>query len=503
MFIEKPRRVIPRWRDYRTTIALRELDDQRPPSPPSPETADAMRRAAVDWSEQRTVWHAGNLLSSAYTAGSDFNCREAAEFVIANQLVAPAPLIALARAHLGEANPPGVDVVGPILGNDDVFYLRIHTIKRRISDEPRNPMLWVEVARLYIQLGQQDSALRAMAIAAKLGGDNRFIVRSAARLFLHAHDAGKALQVIRSASGARVDPWLLSAEISVALASKSPSLLARVGQQRNGDEGLSAFARTELSSALATLEMDNGKSRHARQLFRQSLSAPNDNSLAQAEWANREMGGGIEIQKQGLDLSKSYEAMAQVARSEGRWNDAIEAGEQWFLDERFSKRPAILVSFLCSLTGRYDQAERILKSSLKSNPNDPELINNLAFSLASMGRPAEAARELSKVDYGQLPPTSEITLAATKGLINFRLGFPEKGRELYELAIARATRSGISKYAAFARLYLSREQLLTSTAGAVKFAWDSLRVVAKSNEIDVAFVAAQVQALLERMAPTP
>jgi hypothetical protein len=36
-----------------------------------------------------------------------------------------------------------------------------------------------------------------MTVAAALGPNSRFVVRCAARLFLHAHDTRKALSVIR------------------------------------------------------------------------------------------------------------------------------------------------------------------------------------------------------------------------------------------------------------------------------------------------------------------
>ena len=100
--------------------------------------------------------------------------------------------------------------------------------------------------------GESARALRAMTVAAALGPNSRFVVRCAARLFLHVHDTRKALSVIRNAAGSKRDPWLLAAEIAVASASQLPSTLARIGKLRNEDEALSLFERTELSSALAT-----------------------------------------------------------------------------------------------------------------------------------------------------------------------------------------------------------------------------------------------------------
>lgn len=315
MFLDqRDRRIVPRWRDHQTTLALGELSDSKSFSRASGSDSEALARRASEWRHTPTIWHAADLLSSAFVLGVADQFSDAVNFIRGNRNLAPRPLIELADKI---ANPPKEPPLrNPEMMEEETVRRLVHRVRLRLRSEPRNAIQWVELARLYTLLGESARALKSMGIATELGGDNRFVVRSAARLFLHEHDAGRALRTIRNASGAKTDPWLLAAEIAVASAARSPSLLAKVGRRRNEDSALSEFERTELSSALATLELESGKNRQARQLFRRSLAAPNENSAAQAEWANGQI-GGLELRGSLVDVPRSFEVHAQVALRRG------------------------------------------------------------------------------------------------------------------------------------------------------------------------------------------
>ena len=342
MFLEEQnRRVLPCWRDFNTTLQLGELTNLKPREPVSIEDNDAVTRRASEWQHNPTIWNAADLLSSAFVIGNPDRCKDAAEFILHNRHVAPAPLVSLAE----ECTQKVQQAIPVLLEQEESLSLLLHAVRTRLADEPRNAIQWVELSRLYVLLGETDRALKAMRVAAALGPDSRFIIRCASRLFLHAHDARKALSVIRNAAGAKKDPWLLAAEIAVASASQVPSFLAKVGKLRNEDNSLSMFERTELSSALATLELENGRTRHARQLFRRSMDCPNENSAAQVEWANRQI-GGLEIRDAALiHVPRPFEVNAHMSLIEGEWRAAIAHGINWLSDQPFSKQPAIFISY--------------------------------------------------------------------------------------------------------------------------------------------------------------
>jgi tetratricopeptide (TPR) repeat protein len=487
LFERKDRRVIPRWRDFKTTLALGELHNSKDAEPLSSDDQEAIARRVEEFQVDQDIWHAADLLSSAFVVGDLKSADIARNFILSNRDTAPKALLAFAS---GDSGLPA-DFLS--LGEDTQSRL-IHKIRARLRSEPRNAILWVEIARLYTLQGDSRRALRSMTTAASLAPDSRFVVRAAARLFLHEHDARTALKIIRRASGAKRDPWLLAAEIATASAAHSPTLFAKIGSNRNEDDNVSLFARTELSSALGTLEMENGRMRKARQLFRKSLEGPNENSVAQVEWANRTV-GGLEIDKELLALPKTFEANANVNLRAGEWNHAIAEGEEWLRDQPFSKQPALFTSYVASLIENYEKSIRILKESLHANPDDPALINNLAFALGSANRLDEADSVLRRIDITNCEGLSAITLAATAGLLMFRAGRPDRGREFYELAISKASSQGISKYRAMANLYLAREELIAATSAAEMAVNRALLEASKIDDKEVALVAEQVRNL--------
>jgi tetratricopeptide (TPR) repeat protein len=489
---EQNRRVLPRWRDFETTLRLGELRNLKPREAVSREDSEIVARRFFEWQHNPTIWHAADLLNSAFVIGNNESRREAVEFILHNRALAPPLLVSFAEQFTQQ-----VGKVDAVHGEEELSKW-LHVVRARLTDEPRNAIQWVELSRLYILRGESARALKAMTVAAALGPNSRFVVRCAARLFLHAHDTRKALSVIRNAAGSKRDPWLLAAEIAVASASQLPSTLARIGKLRNEDEALSMFERTELSSALATLELENGKTRHARQLFRRSMASPNENSAAQVEWANRQI-GGLDIRDRALiDIQRPFEVNAHLSLVEGKWAAAIEHGANWLRDQPFSKWPAIFTSYVSSLVEEYARSINILQESLRLNPNDLMLRNNLAFALASDNRTDDAIKVLRTTDYEKATGMLGITLAATHGLVSFRMGAPDLGRQLYRLAIERASRLDIQKYCLMADLYLAREEVLARTSATRTAVEQALAKASKSTDKEVAVVAEQVRRLFEK-----
>ena len=339
-----------------------------------------------------------------------------------------------------------------------------------------------------------------MYVATRIGGDSRFVARSAARLFLHSGEPLLGLRALRGAAGAKSDPWLLAAEIAVSSASGFPSLFAKLGRNRLEDSSFSRFESSELASAVGTLELENGKARLARQHFRESLIAPNDNSLAQAEWARR-LVGDLDIRSGSFAVPRSFEALAYKHFNNGHWEDAARQGINWLQDQQFSRWPAVFTSYVSSLNDGYDRSVSILEKSLRCNPADAQLLNNLAFALASSGKVLDAQAALQRIQPGTSTGLSAVTLIATEGLVLFRSGFVEAGRQLYVRAAEKAQALGHVKYRAMAALYLAREEILAGTTQ-----WEeSLRVglgeAKKSNEPDVKFLATRVEALSKQLTP--
>jgi hypothetical protein len=92
-----------------------------------------------------------------------------------------------------------------------------------------------------------------MDVALRLAPDDRFILRSAARLLVHVGDSDGALEVLRHSDRTKIDPWLSAAEISIASTADRPSRFAKSAAHIVTGDRFPARQTTELASALATL----------------------------------------------------------------------------------------------------------------------------------------------------------------------------------------------------------------------------------------------------------
>ena len=462
MFLElTDRNIIPRWRTFQTTAALGELDFP-PAVRPTIFEYHSLAQRIQDFKLHPTPWVASDLACAAFVVGRPEQAAAAAKYIVENQTICPPASVALARRIL---DPAYGNWAIPEVEEDTVEHLhrRTHAIRMRLRDEPKNSIKWVELARLYTITGQRNHAERAMRIACALSPSNRFVLRPAARLFTHYRDVASVFRILHNAASIRMDPWLLAAEVGVASVAEVPPRFAKVGFALVEDKRLSDFSVSELASSLATLEMRGGSVKKAKKYFRRSLLNPTENSVAQAEWATTKL-GGFQVNVEEYKVARPFEAQAFENFQTGRWEESVQRCRQWHWDQPFSARPAILASYISSGTlERYDESIEIIKNSVVASPNEPALINNLAFAYANLGKIKEAEDAISKVDIAGVSDLSAITLTATKGLICFRKGMIEPGQHLYLEAMDHAKKTGVLNYRAMAAVYLAREEILAGT----------------------------------------
>jgi len=484
---DKDRKVIPRLRSFRTTFALGELD-----------SAGVFREAAYmgyeasletkiqAWKENRTVSFAADLVSAALVLQRPDEAKEAARFLMARNSEAPLAAREVAQRILateeGDVQPRVV--VDVSLPHADQIFDRIRLMRSRLRNEPRNSILWVELARAYALVGLEGKAEKAMDIAVGLGSSNRFVLRSAARLFIHVGRTSKAHYILQRAESTKYDPWLLSAEIAAASAANRTSDFVRIGQQLLENESIPLFHKNELGSAIATLELSHGKVKRARSLFRRALIDPTENSVAQADWALRQK--YMEALDVDLEIARhrtprSFEASAWAQFTAREWKSALRISHNWLRDQPFSTRPVLFGSYIAaSLLEDYRDAERIIEIGLRANPDEPILLNNLAFAFASSGEIDKAEEKFGRIKFSKINDESElIAITATQGLLLFRRGHPDEGRLFYRHAIEDAKKRGFRKSCAVAAIYLAREELLSSSAEIEK-AVESARELSKN-----------------------
>lgn len=468
---DKNRNVIPRWRDYRTTAALGELDSLNSESTLGHKGGEHLRSKIRSWEHNRSLSYAADLMGAALVLGNHVEAREAASYLLSPASGASNLLKRHAKEYLSQKSSGVPDVPELLPGTAEQVTersrRRIRELKVRLRSEPRNVIALVDLAREYTILGLDEKSSRAMEIALKLNPDNRFVLRSAAHLYNHQGDPQHAHRLLRHAESTRHDPWLLAAEIATAVTAGRSTTLAKVGQQFLQNRNVAPVHITELASAVATLEFFNGKTQVARKLFRTALHDPTDNSLAQAEWASRHM-TQLEVDAAQFQVPRIFEAKAWEAYTIGEWDDAMRQSAKWLHDQPFAIEPILFSSYLAgALLEDHERSARILRFGLTTHRADPTLMNNLAVSLATIGEVREAREIFNLIQYQGLNETWKITVTATGGLLRYKEGAPDEGRALYRRAIELARSKSLLPLSVRASLYLAREEILCNSPSAL------------------------------------
>ena len=275
-----------------------------------------------------------------------------------------------------------------------------------------------------------------MRVALALAPNDRYVLRSASRLYVHLGDPERAHHLLSRHRRTVSDPWLLAPQIGVADLAGRPSSLMRRGKEMLAHHG--AADTTELAGSLATAELEAGQTRKARRLFEQSIEEPNDNALAQAEWANRLVHiSDLEIKIE--SAQGSFEARALEAAAAREPLRALNHALSWLTEEPYSRRAALFGSYEAGKGRDFSTGAAIAERGLIANPASGPLANNLAFCLARLDRIAEAEVALARIPARKLLDGSEPTYTATRGLIAMRAGRIDEGTELYKDAIAAAS----------------------------------------------------------------
>ncbi len=498
-FEKKDRHVIPNWRSFDNTVKLGELNGSKGIELISnfkPDISDILE----DWTEEdnKNIGVAGDILGVALVSNQEKNpvIIEIAKFVLQNESIAPKALAFAAKGILKPLNDKVINLDFDsieLFQNETsliIFYKKINDLKNKLRENPNNSINWIEIGRLYAIIGQSLKAERAIRNALFLSPENRFILRNMTRFFVHSGEAGISFahDIIRKSNLVNHDPWLLSTEISLATLRGRNSKFIKHGQKIIDSNSFHPFNITELASSLATIEMKNSNIKKSRKLFDQSLNKPNDNSLAQAEWASQEEKNLFTINSSQMNLANSYEAVARDFAEKGNWIKAIEYSKKWFLDLPFSKG-SILFGNNIALKKLKDHkiAVDVGMLGLRSHPHDPHLLNNIIYSLCIQNKTDEAEQLFNKVDKTDLTSKSihNVCLLATQGLLSYRKGNPEKARRFYLEALSLAKEIGNNSLVSTALTNMTREEIILGQKDLSDVIPKLMDIAKKSNDEDL------------------
>lgn len=438
------RQVVPRWHS------------------PAVAAASGEQRGFLEASAPRVLpdrWVLSDNLEDGDTGGYRAVEQEQLAFLLgkATPVTTPSEAVKVLRAHWGRASQQGALITHPMIAGitrvED--QARVHALRAALKDHPHQALLWSELSRHYVILGEENKAARAMEGALKIGAKNAYVTRAAVRLFTHMGDEERALRLIRRHPNVRRDPRLLSAEVALSSLTKVGSLHARIASGMIEDARFRPQQLADLTAALATVELESGKHKHARKLFEKTFPSPTENSLAQAQWAS-EQDTRIIIPGEAWNTPASFEAHALASRATGAWDEVVTASEQWLNAERFSLQPALVGSFASFSAGQNQKAEALASAGLQANPGEVSLYNNRAVARALLGRPVEALDDIREGlrNGGEADPY----LIATLGLVAYRCGDFTLGASCYGTAIAEFVQAKDKPTLAYAILMWLRER---------------------------------------------
>lgn len=473
-FNEKSRQVIPRWLDYRNSCALRLLTAAKPKTPPNITflpNPDNLK----DWETAPTLITAADLVAESFILGRHDGTQpnDAARFILKHAPPESLLIRELATTFLYQDVP----IVNFVENSDSDKHSQrcVAILKRSVRSTPINPIAWSDLSLLYAMLGHREKARRAMKCALSLGPENRFILRNAARCFLHLDEDDRAIHLLRSSGLCKRDPWITAAEIAVADGLERHSTCIKNARLLLDDNNNSPLAKSELAAALSTIEAKSGSRKKVNTLVRQALADPSENALAQIEWLATQR---YAQEPPATPLTASFEAQARHFQRAKLFPQSLDAAEKWYAFQPFSSGPLLLSTFIASVClNDDDRAIRIARKAAPAKRRDPLLLNNLAFAYARKDYLLEAANALRMIDMSVLEERQVLTVAATNGLVLFRSGYVQEGREMYRKAVTGFDRLAQSRSAAMAAFFWACEEKRLATPEASALVVDAKKRV--------------------------
>ena len=493
------RRLIPRWRFSNTISTSAEFAGDPRKKRPSNLNKQYLEEKIFDWNAEQSIGNAIDLLSCGLSGNWYDGIQPAITYLKQRNEILTPQVNALVQCVLeltGESqNRETSEQSEFVQSRESMFLLACKNAtgaKQKLKRDPRNVLAWLDLARAYTILGQNNKAQTCVKRALFLAPFHRHVLRSAVRLFVHVNEIDRAHSLLIRNARTASDPWLIAAEVSVAKIAERNPKFSRHGWELIKSSGLPPEHLTELQSAIGTLEYYNGANRKARQCIRASLVAPTDNAVAQARWIQTKL-PDVSIDDNLLRLPLNYEARCWHALKKGSWDDAgLKCGE-WLFDEPYSSRPALVGSCIgISLTAQFKFAVLCAQVGLQAEPKNVHLRNNIAVAMAYDGDMTKAIENFNKIDPPKDPKFPKHVLVATYGLLRFRAGDIKGGQKFYTKAENLASKEDKLRV----KIFRAREELFANTKEAPKYLKDALSSKPTSDVLETQ----RLQSLLKQQA---
>lgn len=456
------RRLIPKWRPVAATLLNVESHavlgkESLPQGNPEAAIRDFDDAVAL-WRETKAPGVLGDVLS--FSVDVDLQGRVLA---IGKEALASGAKVTLVQSQLIQNLDAGNQIqnIGAPRGLNvglchHPFQEPIRRLRSLLRTAPDNALALLDYAQLQAANGKLKAADRSIRTALDLAPNNRIVLRTAARFYVHDGQKQLAHHLIQRHPRTVGDPWLMASEIALADAAGVDAFFLSKGKRFLFEQTRYPIAHlTELSGVVAMSELRSGNLKKAREAQRKALLAPNDNLIAHAIDLQPLFGITLDGPKIAEAISKSNEARVLLAWLKLDPEGVKSSAMQWHSEEPFSSRPIQLLSFIYANQGEHQTAIEWIRVGLMTDHKDQGLLTNLAFVQACMGKIPESRQTLRLMRhlFGQ---TVEPFIKATEGLIAYTQGHFEVGDTLYDDAVALFESAKHHHIAAYCRVNQAR-----------------------------------------------
>lgn len=470
--IKRNRKVLPRWRRFKQTLATSELaslkyQDLRQEELPVSFSEDEFNRIVDDWQQNKTISYAIDLVSAAFANKKNEAAVDAAEFILQNEKNSSSLLHQLARTVKGEINQKSISSnLSDCIQIDQVqekYRNELRVLRGIIRMNPKDAISWADMSFLYALSGLDNQARKTMECAISLFPENRYLLRACARLYLHIGEAERAYKLLSQSNSVKNDPWVLAAQTAISDLLEKPMRFQKNAKWMLNDNNYSPLQISELACSMGTRELIAGSNKIAKRLFSQAVINPTENSLAQIYWMmfqNSGIGVSSLPNNDFLQRHNSYEAYTYSMAKDKQWESSVEGSLSWLCDQPLSKTPAILGSFIAATyVEDFHLSKKIAQFGLIANECDPTLLNNLAFAQLNMNEVDLARQTLNRINANLIPDASRISVIATHGLLKYHENQVIPGRQKYLEAIKLANSMKNKQNEAMAAIYMAKADI--------------------------------------------
>ncbi len=486
----KNRQLIPRWIPYRlhSILTYPQSTDLEPAN-----KAEALHlsHAESDWKRFHTSSFAIELAATALMLGQidTLDVLGAVNYIKENTTeVSKNPSIAKLLTAINATHVPRIDRSCPepgVFTNSEISST-ISDLRRRLRFYPTDALRWIDLAFTYTIAGVARKAANADAIAISLAANNTYVLRCAARFLVHMEEPDKALFLLRSAPISK-NPSLLAAEISISEAFRLKSRFVKEARMLVDSGDFSAHDLNEINATLSTLEFNSGNVKKGKRLLKSALLQPGENTLAQAQFLAKKF--VVDFDVSSFNTPCKFEASARSNYLLEKYDRALIEASDWFYFQPFTLKAAMLSSYISSvLLDQNTSSIELLNLALRVSPSDPSLCNNMAFSLARLGRTDEALHVLSHVSLETIDEDQRAVIRATQGLIKLRQRKREDGERLYNEAIEYFTRIKDDSRISRAHYFYASEMLAFDDDRANNLIRTAFKVAKKGNVHDMLYL---------------